>query len=321
MLRVTLLEELLANFLNEVNDLFAILIVDLDGLIIARQSVKNFDEEIIGAIMSILEGALNKIKRFANTSYGSGTFDTNDFRLFYLELGKVGSTRALFVLVADAYSDIDKFIPYSYIVAEKASQILNDRKISTKLPKLVNGGSIELESNNDSNGKNIINKIILIGAENVGKSAISNMFVNGEFIEQYKPTIGLSIIDKELQIMRDIKITFSLFDLGGLKSFAKIRRHFYKYSRAVLVIFDYSRTETLGMINEWIEEARHFIKDSTIPYIIVGNKIDKLDNREEFRSNANKLANQYNFQFFETSALTGEGLDELFMRLTSNLGI
>ncbi|MFX1453197.1 MAG: GTP-binding protein, partial [Promethearchaeota archaeon] len=254
MLRVTLLEELLANFLNEVDDLIATLIVDLDGLIIARQSIKNFDDEIIGAIMSILEGALNKIKRFADTSYGSGTFDTNDFRLFYLELGKVGSTRALFVLVADPYSDIDRFIPYSYIVAEKSSQILNDRKISTKLPNLVNGGSVELAYNNNSNGQNIMQKIVLIGPDNVGKSAIANMFVNSEFIEEYKPTIGLSIIDKELQIMKDMKITFSLFDLGGLKSFAKIRRHFYNHSRAVLIVFDYSRKETLDMINEWIEE-------------------------------------------------------------------
>lgn len=154
----------------------------------------------------------------------------------------------------------------------------------------------------------------------MGKSAIANMYVSGEFLEEYKPTIGLSIIDKELQIMKDVKITFSLFDLGGLKSFAKIRRHFYKHSKAVLIVFDYSRPETLEVINEWIEEARHFIKDSTIHYIIVGNKIDKLDNREEIRANAKKIANQYNFQFFETSALTGEGLDELFMCLTSNLG-
>ena len=151
--------------------------------------------------------------------------------------------------------------------------------------------------------------------------ALANMFVNGEFLEQYKPTIGLSIIDKELQIMKDIKITFSLFDLGGLKSFAKIRMNFYKHSKAVLIIFDYSRPETLDMINEWIEEARRFIKDSSIPYIVVGNKLDKLDNREKIKDNAEKLANQYNFQFFEASALTSEGLDELFMCLTSNLGI
>jgi small GTP-binding protein len=321
MLRVTLLEELLANFLNEIDDVLGILIVDLDGLIIARQSIKNFDEEIIGAIMSVLEGSLNKIKRFTDTSYGSGTLDTNEFRLFYLELGNVGSTRALFVLVADPYSDINKFIPYSYIAAERASQILSDRKTSTKFPKLVNGGKIKLISEEGVDDNTIINKIILIGADAVGKSAIVNMYVNGDFFEEYIPTLGLSIINKELQIMKDIKITFSIFDLGGLKSFAKIRRHFYQHSKAVLIVFDYLRPETLKMIDGWIDEARQFIKDSTIPYIIVGNKIDKLENKEEIRTYAEQLAKQYNFQFFETSALTGEGLDELFMYLTSNIGI
>ncbi|TFG26488.1 MAG: GTP-binding protein [Promethearchaeota archaeon] len=321
MLQATLLEELLANFLNQIKDVIGILIVDLDGLIIARQSVKNFDEEIIGAIMSVLEGSLHKIKRFTDTSYGSGTLDTNEFRLFYLELGNVGSTRALFVLVADPFADINKYIPYSYLAAEKASQILSERKVSTHLPKLANGGRLKLISEERSNGTKIINKIILIGEDSVGKSAIANMYVNGEFYEEYTPTLGISIHNKELQITKDIKIIFSLFDLGGLKSFAKVRRHFYQDSKAVLIVFDYSRPETLKMMDGWIEEARHFIKNSHVPYIIIGNKMDTLKDKTEIRTAAQNLANQYNFQFFETSASTGEGIDELFMYLTSNLGI
>ncbi|MBA7655418.1 hypothetical protein ES703_63322 [subsurface metagenome] len=67
--------------------------------------------------------------------------------------------------------------------------------------------------------------------------------------------------------------------------------------------------------------ARKLFYKKKFPYIVVGNKLDKLDNREKIKDNAEKLAKQYNFQFFEASALTSEGLDELFMCLTSNLGI
>ena len=74
---------------QETSDLLAVLVVDFDGLIIAKQSVRDFDEETLGAIISILDETINKIKRFANTSFGSGTFDTNTFRLFYMELGSI----------------------------------------------------------------------------------------------------------------------------------------------------------------------------------------------------------------------------------------
>lgn len=55
MSRLTILEELLSNLLNEAKDLFAALVVDLDGLIIAKKSNGGFDEDLIGAIMGILE--------------------------------------------------------------------------------------------------------------------------------------------------------------------------------------------------------------------------------------------------------------------------
>ena len=74
MFNISSLNDLLANLLKEVTDLLAALIIDQEGLIIAQQSVQGFDEEIIGAIMSIIEETIKKIKKFTKTSFGSGTF-------------------------------------------------------------------------------------------------------------------------------------------------------------------------------------------------------------------------------------------------------
>lgn len=316
MLKVSTLNEILSNFLGQAKDIMAALVVDLEGLIIAQQSVRGFDEEIIGAIMSVLEGTIEKIKRFAETSYGSGTFDTNDYRIFYLELG--GTYPALFVIVADPYADFNKYLSYSYIIAEKISQALNNKKVQSKIPEIDEKGKIVLKS--DDNGvdcKNVLNKIIVIGAEKAGKSTLLSVFLEGESDLEYKPTIGLSIMEKELQITKRMKVTHFIYDMGGLKSFAKVRRHFYDNTNAVMILFDYSRKASLNAVNEWLEEAKHFIQDNSVPYILVGNKIDLVDERGEIKTQAQKYVDQYNFQFFETSAKTGEGLDELFMYLTS----
>jgi len=319
MLRVKLLEELFANVLNEIEELLAILIVDLDGLIIARQSINDFDEEIIGAIMGVLDGALNKIKRFAETSYGSGTFDTNEFRLFYLELGNLAHTKALLVLVSTPFSNIDGIVPYAYIAAEKTSQILNDKEISILIPNLRNGKKEMILHEDHSSSKSIINKIAIIGDDFVGKTTLINMYVNGEFNDEYKPTIGISIVEKKLQLMKNVNLIFKLFDFGGLRTFAKVRRHFYRGSDAIIVIFDYSSPDSLEKLNEWIEESIQFIDDHSVPYLIVGNKIDKVNERKNIRDKLVIFAKQYNFPIFETSSLTGEGIDEIFMYLTSNI--
>ncbi len=315
MQKAPLLNELLANLLNEASDLQAALVVDLEGLIIAQQSVEGFNEEIIGAIMSVLEQTLSKIKRFAETSYGSGTFDTNEFRLFYLELGGTG----LFVLVADPYSKIESLTSYSYLVAEKVSLILNNIQTSTELPKLNSTGNfIPKDIDVSDEGKSKVNKLLLIGPENCGKTCLLNMYINGEFIDNYKPTIGVSLAEKELQITNRLKICLIFFDLGGLKSFSKVRRFFYNDANTVIILFDYTREETLNTINEWIEEARQFVGNKAVTYLLVGNKIDLAKNRDQLKQKAESIASHNNCFFFETSAHTGEGLDEVFTFLATN---
>ena len=160
-----------------------------------------------------------------------------------------------------------------------------------------------------------------MGSEAVGKTKLANMYCGVNITENgiYKPTLGISINEKELQVSRNFNLTLYLLDLSGLKSFVKIRKFYYKYSDAVLVLFDYTNTNTFERITDWIEESRHFLKNATTPIILIGNKIDKIVDREEIKSKAFKLAEQYNFPFFETSAITGEGIDELFTYLISNL--
>ena len=72
-------------------------------------------------------------------------------------------------------------------------------------------------------------KIVIVGPESTGKSALVRTYCKGTFNDAYKPTIGISIIEKELQISKNYNLRLFLLDLGGIKSFAKIRK-FYIFS-------------------------------------------------------------------------------------------
>ncbi|MFX1499849.1 MAG: hypothetical protein ACFFDH_02660 [Promethearchaeota archaeon] len=182
---------MLTKLLNENQNLLTALIVDLDGLTITKASVEGFKDELIGAIMVIIDQTINKIKRYAETSFGSGTFDIKSFQLFYMELGN--DVPAIFVLVADHYSSMDQYIPYVYIVADKISLILTNHDTSLKIPKLNDNGELVLPA--EEHNKNNVKKITIIGSDAVGKTKLSKMYCGNNFEENgvYKPTIGISI--------------------------------------------------------------------------------------------------------------------------------
>ncbi|NHJ22299.1 MAG: GTP-binding protein [Candidatus Lokiarchaeota archaeon] len=296
------LQRILDNLVEEIPELLAALVVDFNGFIIAKKSIKKFDDELIGGIMSLLDETLNRIKSLTQSELGSGSFDIDQFRLFYIQLGK--NTGALLVLIGDQYSHLDRYVPYSYIIADKISLLLSNCDVACKFPSITEDADLVL----DSKSKNFI----IIGSEAVGKSTLSRRVCNDSFIENYHPTIGVSVIEKELETRQNKTVKVNIFDLSSLKSFGKVRRYFYQYSSAILIMFDYSKEESLNEVENWITEARQFVSDKEVPFLIVGNKVDLVNDNNNLRKKAEMIALNHNYRLFETSILNNQGLDEIF---------
>jgi small GTP-binding protein len=302
------LEELLSNFLDAIPDLLATIVIDLDGFIFAKNSIKDFDNDLIGVITANLDQTLNRIKKYTDTKIGSGSFDTDEFRFFYIELGS--TTDALLLLIGKPYSKLEDYIPFSHIIAQKVSMLLNNEETSIQVPLLHKTGELKLNQNSKT--------ITFIGSEKVGKTSLIKKFERDLYEKKYIPTIGISIIEKEVHYPDGESVILNFFDLGGIKSFAKVRRHFYKYTDILIIVFDYSRIESFTEVEEWINESSMFLNSNEIPYILVGNKIDLLDNQNNIREEALRLSKDRDFLFFETSCITGDGIVKLFNFLTVN---
>ncbi|MHA1145867.1 MAG: GTP-binding protein [Candidatus Helarchaeota archaeon] len=312
------LKELLGNLLSLLPHVFATFIADFDGLIIAQASRKDLDESIIGALTATIDTALKRIKRIADTSLGSGSFDMDEYRLIFVELG--GHTPAIFIVVTDVYSDIDDYILYTYLIAEKVSLILNNRKTSLSIPEFIIETKLETKTNGlTRRGKDLIIKIMVLGDTRVGKSALIEMFTNGEFHDNYIPTVGISIGEKELQISKSMKLKFHFFDMSGSKSFAKVRKMCYKNAGLVFVIFDFTNIKTLENARKWINESRQFLGNQDVKHVLIGNKIDLVSDRAVIREKAREIANENECLYFEASAQTGEGVDEIFTLLATDI--
>ena len=77
----------------------------------------------------------------------------------------------------------------------------------------------------------------------------------------------------------------------------------------MIVGFDVTRRETMNACARWIEELRTNVPDCVV--VAVGNKIDLVDKRVISTEEARAHFEEKGVPYFETSAKTGEGVNEL----------
>jgi len=169
-------------------------------------------------------------------------------------------------------------------------------------------------------------KIVLVGDGGVGKTALVNNYVSGEFFEYYHQTIGVNFFAKEqlIKLKRAEKfgetiIKFYIWDTGGQDRFDNIRPMYYRDAMGALLVFDLCRSHSFDRISKWLDELNEklVLEDlENFQIILVGNKVDIRDEQGCLRSEiANKLANDKGLLYIETSAKTGINVVQAFRLL------
>ncbi|MHA1697191.1 MAG: Rab family GTPase [Candidatus Helarchaeota archaeon] len=164
-------------------------------------------------------------------------------------------------------------------------------------------------------------KMLLLGAAAVGKTSLIQKFIKGRFEKEYKMTIGTDIFTKDLVVKynnEDIAVTLSIWDIAGQERFSFFRTAFYKGAVGALIVFDLTRYETFnpGIVN-WLKELWGFT--GRIPVVILGNKNDLKRYRAVKGEDAEKFANKIASDFMETSAKTGDHVEEAFSILAHKM--
>ena len=103
-----------------------------------------------------------------------------------------------------------------------------------------------------------------------------------------------------------------LWDIGGQPQFHKLRTIYFKGSNAALGVFDLTSSQTLLKIPGWISSIKKTVK-KTIPMILLGNKADL--KREVDRREAEDTAKRLDCDYLETSAKTGQNVEQAFEKI------
>jgi len=332
---------LLKNFVDSRDDIIIAYIYSNEGLLFSKYGKSEGkteedkkSEDIYGAFTAIVENLLDKISlEYKTGRYGSGSFETEENRIIYLEAG----SEAILLLVCNYETNLNTLFPIAYLVVEKITQLLEnsfDFKFnSLNIPDLSINESYSLgldkfaTPHSDSIIKGVtpthkiikskkiekLFKLILLGSAAVGKTTLVNQFLKKEKIIDYRPTLGISISSQQYHVQgfKDDIIKFLIYDLAGQSFFKRVRRDYYKGANCAFIVYDVTRRETFDeAVDFWLKDAQKEL--GNIPFVLVGNKIDMEDERVVRKEEGMEKAKKLKSFFIETSALQNINVQDTF---------
>lgn len=143
------------------------------------------------------------------------------------------------------------------------------------------------------------------------------------FKRSYIATLGVDFAQKTI-VMGKTPVYLMIWDIAGQPLFQGLRRRYYEACSGLLLTYSVVNRESFDNASKWLVEAHGFM-GKLPPLIIIGNKIDLRSSHsagetvsyDEGQAFAKRFGEKLNTPsiFIETSALTGENIEEAFKSL------
>ncbi|GAW79108.1 ras-related protein Rab-5C [Plasmodium gonderi] len=172
-------------------------------------------------------------------------------------------------------------------------------------------------SQNYHSNKVFNSKLVLLGDTSVGKSCIVVRFAKNEFYEYQESTIGAAFMTQLIDI-GECTIKFEIWDTAGQERYRSLAPMYYRGASAAVIVYDITNKKSFEGAKGWIHELKS-VHSNDIIIALAGNKNDLEKNRVVDRELAESFANSNNILFIETSAKTGQNVNELFLRIAKKL--
>ena len=155
-------------------------------------------------------------------------------------------------------------------------------------------------------------KVVLLGESGVGKTSIVSKYVSGTFSQFTMVSTGSSFVTKNMEIDKNNKIKFQIWDTAGEEKYRSLAKIFYKSAAAAVLVYDITVKSSFKGIKEyWAKEIKNNSPEDII-IAIAANKSDKYEEQQVPNQEGKDLARELNAIFQNTSAKLGSGIENLF---------
>ncbi|XP_063241187.1 ras-related protein Rab-4B isoform X2 [Bacillus rossius redtenbacheri] len=160
-------------------------------------------------------------------------------------------------------------------------------------------------------------KFLVIGSAGSGKSCLLHQFIESKFKDGSQHTIGVEFGSKIVNVGgRSVKL--QIWDTAGQERFRSVTRSYYRGAAGALLVYDIANRESFNALGNWLSDART-LASPNIVILLVGNKRDLDAEREVTFLEASRFAQENELMFLETSAKTGENVEEAFLKCSKTI--
>jgi small GTP-binding protein len=156
-------------------------------------------------------------------------------------------------------------------------------------------------------------KLLLLGDQAVGKSSLILRYADNEFNLNIMGTAGVDLKRKNVTINNE-NIKVNIYDTAGHERFRQIAKNQYKGSDGIIIIYDITDKKSFENVSLWMTHIKEN-SESGVEIMLIGNKIDRTNERQVKSEEGLALSQKYKINFMETSAKTGENVDSAFLNL------
>ena len=160
-------------------------------------------------------------------------------------------------------------------------------------------------------------KIVLVGDGAVGKTSLRKRYLGQGFDTDYLSTMGadFALYDTEVN---ETHIRWQIWDLAGQPVFKDVVQAYYTKVFGGVLVYDVTRRQTFENVKKWLDDLwENSNREKNVPVVLLANKIDLREEGAESVSpdEGENLAKKLGLTFIETSAKSGDGVEEAFANL------
>jgi small GTP-binding protein len=158
-------------------------------------------------------------------------------------------------------------------------------------------------------------KVVLMGASSVGKTSLVIRFSRGTFTAGSESTIGAAFASREVALDGG-SVTLHVWDTAGQERYRSLVPRYSQGAAAIIIVFDLTDIETFNSAMDWFAEAKQNHPTGVI-WFLVGNKADMPITVDVEK--VKDFASSEGLNYVETSAKTGQNVNELFIQVAKLL--
>ena len=160
--------------------------------------------------------------------------------------------------------------------------------------------------------KRTVLPLMLLGDGQVGKTSLILRLTGNEFNDSQLTTVGKESYIQQVNL-QGYELKMKIWDTAGQERFKSMSVQVIKNSDAVILVYAINDVNSFKALDQWLSKINETTDISKKPIIIVGNKCDVEDGERQVTiEEGENYAKNKGYHFYETSAKTGQNIQEAF---------